>query len=358
MQDPIGILGLGTFLPPEVRKNDWWPAAIVETWRSRMQANLVRAERDRLDPKTAAVTQTLKTMEDFRDDPFKGARERRVMPEGMLSSDMEVHAGEDALRTADVRPDQIDALFVYSQLPDYLTTANHALVHARLGLRPDCFTIAVDSACNSFLSQLELAEGLIRTGRVRRALLIQSSGILRACKAEDEHSAWFGDGATAQVVGTVSPGKGLLGRAHRTDGTFHSALVTGHPGKRWWDGIPFVYNPDRALARKMLVSISDLAKEVIGGALADAGLRAEDVDFYATHQSTHWFRKATQESVGLTRAKSVDTFAWTGSLATCNVPFVMALGEREGLLKDGDLVAMYSGGGGITYSGAILRWGR
>ena len=28
----VGILGIGIHLPPEVRKNDWWPASVVDRW--------------------------------------------------------------------------------------------------------------------------------------------------------------------------------------------------------------------------------------------------------------------------------------------------------------------------------------
>ena len=102
----------------------------------------------------------------------------------------------------------------------------------------------------------------------------------------------------------------------------------------------------------------DMAKDVIDDALGQIGKKPEDVDFYATHQSTYWFRKTTQDYMGLTNAKSFDSFAWTGSLGASNIPFMLGMGEREGLLRDGALVAMYTGGSGITWSGHVMRWGR
>ena len=85
---------------------------------------------------------------------------------------------------------------------------------------------------------------------------------------------------------------------------------------------------------------------------------AEDVDFFSTHQAAPWVREVTQRTCGLTRARSVDTFHWTASLGPCNPPLMLAIGEREGLLRQDDLVAIYTGGGGITWSGVIMRWGR
>jgi 3-oxoacyl-[acyl-carrier-protein] synthase-3 len=310
------------------------------------------------NPHSTGIQRVLESMAEFRDDPFKGSVERRVLADALAPSDMEILAGKDALQRAGVPADEIDLLMVYSQLPDYLTVSTAVRVHEGLGLPARCFTTSVESACNSFMQQLEMASLMIESGRVKRALLIQSTAISRAVRPEDQHSVWFGDCATAVVVGPVSEGRGLLGTAHRTDGSFYRALVTGCPGKHWWEGHPFVYNEDSAAARRMLLAIADVGKEVVDDALGQIGMAADQVDFYATHQSTLWFRKVTQEHLGLTHAQSFDTFRWTASVAACSVPLMMGMGEREGVLRDGHTVAMYSGGGGITYSGAILRWGK
>ena len=41
---PAGILGLGTYLPSTVRKNDWWPTDVVARWHDRMASRATRAE--------------------------------------------------------------------------------------------------------------------------------------------------------------------------------------------------------------------------------------------------------------------------------------------------------------------------
>jgi 3-oxoacyl-[acyl-carrier-protein] synthase III len=353
----IGLQGVGFYLPDNIRKNDWWPDSIVDKWREKPKRNLVHGKHMNADPDTEGAKRTLEAMAEFVDDPFKGAKERRIKPDGMSFWEMEVLAAEDALKKAGVDKSEIDMLLVYSQVPDYL--AVHAsVVHEKLGLPERCFTTGIEGACNSFLLQLGLAEQMIRGGQAKKALLIQSSGFFHITKPEDHHSAWFGDGATAVVVGPVGEGKGILGRSHRTDGSFHKAVYPACAGKRWYDGPVLLWNEERATARKMLLSIADLAKTSLDEALEAAGHRPEEMDFYATHQSTLWFRKVTQEYARLSKARTFDSFAWTTSLGASNIPFMLAMGEKERLLKDGDLVAMHTGGGGITWSSMILRWGR
>lgn len=355
---PVGILGVGVFLPAEIRRNDWWNPALVEKWRKKMAENLVRPRHDPDDPVSEGVRRVVEAMGEFADDPFKGAVERRVMPHGMVSSDMEVAAAEDAIARSGTDRSMIDLLLVHSQLPDYLNVPTAPRVHRRLGLAERCLSMSTEGACNSFLMQLALAEQMVRGGRARQALLIQSSAVSRVQRPEDHHSVWFGDAATAVLVGPVREGHGILGQTHRTDGSLYEAMVTGCPGGRWYDGGKIVgYVANSKSARRMLLLIADLARQSVHEALAEAGCSPESVDFYATHQSTRWFRRVTQEHIGLTRARHADTFSWTAGLGSANIPFMLAVGEREHLLKEGNLVAMHTGGSGITWSAVVLRWG-
>jgi len=354
----VGIHGVGTYLPEPVRRNDWWPEAIVEQWRARARANLVRPARADGDPVGEGVDRVLSVAEAYRDDPFKGAVERRIRPDDMPSSAMEIAAAREALNRANVDPGDIGMLLTYSQLPDHLVIPNTTLIHRELGLGERCFSLGTEGACNSFLLQLCLAEQMIRAGRTKYALLIQSSAVSRILPPEDQQSVWFGDAATAEVVGPVPSGMGLLGQSHRTDGSLYEALLADCGAQRWYEGgVVQLHVKDRAKARQMLLRIADLAKQSIDEALSEARFGPADVNFYATHQSTEWFRRVTQEHAGLANARYVDTFKWTAGLGASNIPFMMAVGEREGLLRNGDLVAMHTGGSGITWSGAVLRWG-
>jgi 3-oxoacyl-[acyl-carrier-protein] synthase-3 len=108
----------------------------------------------------------------------------------------------------------------------------------------------------------------------------------------------------------------------------------------------------------MVMAIPDAGKSLIESALAKANIRKEEVTFLAPHQATVWFGDVVQEHIGLTNAKRVNTFPWTGSLSSGNLPMVMSVGQREGLLKDDDVVVMFSGASGMIAGTIVCRWGR
>ncbi len=355
----IGIHGLGVYLPEEVRRNDWWPQAIVEEWRRKRELNVMRGKGAE-PPRSEGARLILQELASLENDVFEGVVERRVMPEGSPSVAMEAKAAEEALARAGIEPHQIDFLFSYTPCPDVLGVPSACALHRKLGLRRDCLSLVNDSVCNAFAVQLKLAQSMIQSGQARFGLLVQSSNLRKTIAIEDPASAWFGDGATAVVVGPVSEGYGLLASAHRTDGEYYRAIGYGVPGQpNWYDEGRVVLAPiDRQLCRAMALSLADYAQEVLVAALAQADLQKEEVDFYASHQATRWLRRVTKDYVGLANARGIDTFSWAGSLAASNVPFQLAIAEREGQLEHGDVVATFTGGAGSTWAGMVLRWGR
>jgi 3-oxoacyl-[acyl-carrier-protein] synthase-3 len=355
MEQRIGLLGVATYLPQETRRNDWWPAETVERWRT------VRPPPSSPGELTPGMARVAAAMADQAVDPFGGVVERRVMPHGMTASDMEALAAERAIAHAQSHAgmdrQEIDILFTHTAVPEYLLSNTACVLHRALGLAPGCFTMQADGSGHSFLMQLTLAEHMIAAGRARYALLVQSSAASRLVDREDPHSPLLGDGAAAVVVGPAPRG-GLLASAHRTDGSYPRALVASVPGGAWYDGGRIILHRAQPEAtRRLFLETADRAYEVVTAALRDAGHAPDDVDFYAVHQGTPWLRRVTQDFIGLSRARCVDTFANTGYLFSASIPLVLETAQRQGMLNHGDLVVMQGGGVGSTYGATALRWG-
>jgi 3-oxoacyl-[acyl-carrier-protein] synthase-3 len=70
-----------------------------------------------------------------------------------------------------------------------------------------------------------------------------------------------------------------------------------------------------------------------------------------------WLREVIQAHAGLVNARAIDTFKGFANLSAANLPLILAMGERDGLLRPGQCVAAFSGGAGEVWSSMILRWG-
>lgn len=354
----IGIHGIGVYLPEDIRTNDFWPPSVIQAWEEERQRSMMRAAAAPTDNLSPGARLALGAFAKLSADPFQGSRERRIMPDEMLTSDMELIAAQRAIEDSGVPKSEVGLLLSYTTTPDFLNANNACILHEKLGLEQRCFTTSIEAACNSFLMQLTLAEHYIATGRVRYALLVQSCAMSRLAPVAKNYSAWFGDGASAVVVGPVSSNRGVLAASHRTDGTKHRALVYGIPQKRWYEeGRVILYPEDSKVGREMLLGIADRAKQSIAETLAEANIQPEHVDFYASHQGTAWLREVTQQHAGLQNAKHVDTFSWTASLSAANIPTILSIARADNLLAPDSIVTMFAGGSGETWSTVVLRWG-
>jgi 3-oxoacyl-[acyl-carrier-protein] synthase III len=353
----IGISSIGLHLPQEVRTNSWWPQTTVNEWMKRAVRTRRAMEEEYPRLESEGQRMALRRAMDELDDPFRGSVERRVLAADRSVASMEAAAARDAIERAGIDASEIDALLVHSYVPDYLATNNACSVHELVGLAPTCFSISLDAACNSFLMPLTMARAMIQAGNARKVLIVQSAACSRVLPYAESYSTWFGDGASAVVVGPVDDGLGLLSTAHRTDGSMQGTLVAGVRGGKWFDhGRTELFTENPPAAHKMFVVIPERSAEPAFDALRTAGIERGAVDFFACHQGNAWLRSVMQELFGLAHARTLDTFKHTASLIAANVPFVLGLAEREGLLRRGDTVLASSGGSGITYSAAVMKW--
>jgi len=361
----IGILGLGSYLPPNVRKNDYWSLEAFEAFQKggNVDLDLGAAPAEMLARlKTSASGRiALEEMAKWKNDPFHGALERRVADEKMLSSDMEVEAARDALKNAGLEAGDIDLMLLNSFLPDQAVPGNAGLVHSRLGMRPSAAAMEVDGVCGSFPFQLQLAAAYLLAGAGKHVLIVQSALQSRITDYRNPLSTTFGDAATAAVIGRVSPERGMLSCVSTTDGAYAGvAVLAAQNGAAWYDtqGARLVpHSTDPLKTKEVVLRAGDMAKASIDQALEEAGTQAEDIQFFTSHQTIAAFSAICRRASGLGHTKTVDSFRSVASISACAIPLNLKIAQQEGLLRDGDLAAVFTTGAGFNWSSAIFRWG-
>jgi len=359
MNKSVGVLGVAAYLPTGVRKNDFWPEEVSRKWQEKA-ARRLDATREHLSRDASPIAKaSLEAITAIGSDPFMGAVERRTMPDGMRAWDMETIAAREAIQRAGIAKEEIDLVLGYTMIPDFINVPSACVVHSNLGLSQRCTTMGIDAVCNSFMMQLTVAQAMIASGAARYALITQSSALASRLPPSGEPiDVGGGDGAAAMIIGPVSEGRGILSMAHHTEGKLWGALVCGAPGKHWTEDRCFAYTHDKEANHDMVSRIADRAVHVVGESLEKASLTPADVDFYACHQPFKWLRPATQQALAMEKARYVDHFHYTGTVSAVNLPLQLAVGEKEGILKPGDVVTCFQGGTGITWSSMTMRWGR
>ncbi|EDM79636.1 3-oxoacyl-(acyl-carrier protein) synthase [Plesiocystis pacifica SIR-1] len=350
-----GIVGIGTYLPEQVRHNDYWSPELVAGWRGRVGFDNWSEDRiAALNPGQRAV---LTAVQPFLSDPFRGCLTRRVKDPGVSSPDMQAAAAKQALERAGVEPGQVGVVISNSLAPTYLGSADAFAIHAQLGLPSHALAFDIEAACNALAHQWVIARGMIESGAVDYALLTQAALGSVVVEYEAEYSPWFGDGASAVLLGRVEgEGEGLLSCYTETDGKAHGGVIIGPEEGSWTDGgRPRLRNNTVIIARTFL-NMCNSAKLVLDRAQERAGVRADEVSFFACHQGQIWMSDAIRDFGGIGHAKSFNTLSEFGNLLSVNIPLALRMAHDAGLLEVGDLVQTYAIGSGHSESSLVFRW--
>jgi 3-oxoacyl-[acyl-carrier-protein] synthase-3 len=361
-QVSVGILGIGSYLPPTVRTNDFWPDGFVESIEKKKKADFLAIDKSSQGESTVIPPEIKEAMAQLRGDPFFGARRRHVISDEAETSDMEAEAALRAMRSAKVRPDEIDLVMVHSLVPDRLMPSNAPALQAKCEL-VNAAAWSLDVSCASMQAQLVTAAALIRSRVYRKILLVQSQAASRVLDYSTPGSTALGDAAAAVVVGETPPGTGLLGHWMRTDGSLRdgvvfATIIDGQPHRRWdkLGGPTCFASFDVDVGKRAGLRSTEFCREACQGALADAGLNLDDVALYVGNQSLGWLVDACRRGLGLPPERAIDTFAEVANIGAVAILFNLERAWRSGRLKAGDVTLLYSPGAGFTRAAVVYRW--
>jgi 3-oxoacyl-[acyl-carrier-protein] synthase-3 len=289
-----------------------------------------------------------------------GIKERRIAAEGEATSDMAAVASRRALELADVSPDEIDLIIVGTVTPDTPTPSCAAYVQAKIGAR-NAFAFDISAACAGSLYGLSIADQFIRSGMVKRALIIGAETLSRVVDwSNRETCVLFGDAAGAILLGASEEnGRGILASKLRTDGTLTNILGIFGGGSLQ----PFSEDVLRSNQHKIKMRGREVYKvatrllpEVVRETLEQAGLSAQDVTHVVAHQANLRIIESAMENLGIDIEKcwiNIDRF---GNTSSASMPITLDEANRAGRLHKGDVIAMMAIGAGMTWGGAVIRW--
>jgi 3-oxoacyl-[acyl-carrier-protein] synthase-3 len=357
-----GILGFGSFLPPHVRSNDFWPQTFRPQDDAERNKDLLDVQRSARGEAVQVAPEIAEAMAEFGSDPFRGARTRHVIDDGVEVSDMEAEACRRAMRNAGVRPDQIDLLLIHSVLPDMIQPTNGPAVQIKCELS-NAAAWTIDVACASLIAEMQTATALIQTGAHRHVLCVASYAPSRFVDYANPASTGLGDGAAAIVMGPVEPGFGVLGTWMRTDGAMRdgvviTTVVDGVPQRRWdrCSGPARITSLNIDYGKTGGLQVAHACPQAGMGALENAGLKIEDVALLVCNQSLGWMAGACRRALGLPAGRSIDTFSEIGNIGAAAIAFNLERAAQEKRLNKGDVVLCFSQGAGFSRGALVYRW--
>ena len=294
-----------------------------------------------------------------------GIRERRMWPVGTRASDASAAAGRAVLARSALPAEKVE-LFMHAAVSrDMLEPATAAFAHRKIGLGPATQALDVSNACLGFLNALTLAAGLIESGQIGCAMVASGENgrplveqtlrtLVERPWSRQEIKPYFanltiGSGAVAAILCHESL---VRGRRHRLLGgraraaTEHSELCQG----------------DTYAAESLVMQTDSEQLLVAGVALARATweeFRREQgaaYSRYICHQVGSAHRRQLYDALQLDLARDFSTFETLGNTGSVALPATLALAVENGVVRDGDRVALLGIGSGLNCLMLALEW--
>jgi len=285
-----------------------------------------------------------------------GIHERRIAAVGETTSDMALHAAKAALAHGKVEAKSIDLIVLATSTPDNTFPASAVSVQAGLGITQGA-AFDLQAVCSGFIYGLTTADGLLRSGSFKRALVVGSETFSRILDWKDRTTCvLFGDGAGAVVLDAQEqPGsredRGIIAARLRSDGRHkHKLYVDGGPSSTQTVG--HLRMEGREVFRYAVAAITD----VIEGVFQDTGYCAADVDWFVPHQANKRIIDGSAHKLGISPEKVVMTLDRHGNTSAASIPLALADAVADRRIKRGDLVLLEAMGGGFTWGATLLRW--
>lgn len=281
-----------------------------------------------------------------------GIRERHIVEEGELTSDLAQKAAERAIEAAGIDESEIELIVVATTTPDRVFPSTACILQSKLGITNGCPAFDVQAVCSGFVYAMSVADQFIRSGQVKTALVVGAETLSRITDWNDRGNCiLWGDGAGAVVL-RASEEPGIINTHIHADGRYQDLLFVDGGVSLKKEGECYMRMSGNAVFKMAVKTLDAIVDET----LAANGLAKTDIDWLVPHQANIRIIQATAKKLGMSMDNVVVTVERHGNTSAASVPLAFDTAVREGRIKRGELVLMEAFGGGFTWGSVLLRF--
>lgn len=282
-----------------------------------------------------------------------GIRERRICTTETPST-LATQAAERALKDAHVSAQELDLIICATIRGEYISPAEACVIQKNIGAT--CPAFDLNAACSGFLYALDVADGFFARKRVKKVLVVGMDNMSNSLDWQDRSTCvLFGDGGGAAVLGE---GDGLLSIHITAQGDYDClAIPRGeNTNPRYANGSqrPVLKMNGRDVYKFAVNAMSKGLQKAVD----DAGLKQEEIDWVIPHQANIRIIDAAAAKLQIPRERYFCNIASYGNTSAGSIPIALDEMNKEGKLKNGDLIAMSAFGGGLTSASCVIRWNK
>ncbi|MBU3633169.1 ketoacyl-ACP synthase III [Polynucleobacter sp. AP-Feld-500C-C5] len=259
-----------------------------------------------------------------------GILNRRIMRDWECFSDYALVAAEAMIKQLGWAKEDVDALIVVTQSPDYLLPSTAIILQDRLGLSSKTIAFDINLGCSGFPFGIHVIGSMIASGSIRKALLVigDKSASMKSPLFSDAASVTaleFDQRAKPMYFDLNSDGSGFkaiykpVGGHREPYATQHSIPVANNNGLLTWPDEVILDGPEI-----MNFSISTVPK-VVMGLLEFANVKKEEIDYFIFHQANKMINETIRKKLDIPIEKVPSTLLNFGNTSSASLPLTITV---------------------------------
>ena len=290
-----------------------------------------------------------------------GIGARRICAADEPLTVLATRAAEAALAHAGWAAEDLDLILLATSSPDDLF-GTAPRVQGALGAG-NAVAFDLTAACSGFLFALITAGQYLRSGAMRRALVIGADQLSRWVDWDDRTTCvLFGDGAAAVAVEACPEAEnGLLGFRMHSDGSRNGCLTLAQTDTHQsvLGGISAQvggFAPLRMNGQEVYKFAVREVPAVLKELLESTGTEAAALDWLLLHQANQRILDAVADRFAIPHERVLSNLASYGNTSAATIPLMLDEAVKDGRIQSGHLIASSGFGAGLSWGGALLRW--
>lgn len=290
-----------------------------------------------------------------------GIGARHVVGENESLGELCGQASERALAMSGWDAKSLDLILLATSTPDDLFGSAPRL-QARIGA-VNAVAFDITAACSGFLFALVTASQYLRTGAMKRVLVVGADQLSRWVDWDDRRSCvLFGDAAAAVVLEASDDGQDdLQGFLLRSDGSRgdvlklpqvsdHDPLIADASHQRGG------FQPIQMNGQEVYKFAVREVPAILARLLEQTDTTADSLDWLLLHQANQRILDAVADRFDIPNNKVLSNLSTYGNTSAATIPLMLDEAVRDGRIKPGHRIASSGFGAGLSWGAALLRW--
>jgi len=297
-----------------------------------------------------------------------GYNTHRIAVGGTTISDLCVHGIKHLFENGLLKKDEIDALVLVTQSPEYFMPPTSNVIQGKLDLKQDIICLDINQGCAGFMIGLFHAFMLLEQTDINKVVLLNADILSQKVSKRDRNSnPLIGDGASITVVEKSKKQNTIFANIKMDGAAFDSLIIPAGGFKTPSSPLTAEMREDSAGNFRSLDNLvmkgddvfSFVLREVppmIEDLLSKASVEKNEVDYFMFHQPNRFILNKLADKLQIPRTKMpsniVENF---GNASGVSIPTNIAFNLGERLISESLTICLAGFGVGLTWASMMTQ---